>query len=334
VNSLPVISGGISNNGPLCEGDVLNLTAPAIAGVTYDWTGPNGFISVQNQPSITNVNELDHQGFYTLVVTDANGCVSDPVSTLVQVTTLPQAGMAFSNSPLCNGNTLNLSVPEVFGATYSWSGPNGFSSTDRTPVISNVSSPAAGIYSVDVTRNNCTSSLTVDVVIDTIPNTFVIADTTIEEGSELVLFAGGGVLYQWSPATYLSTPLSQTTMFTGAPAGSYMVSVMITDSKGCSAENKVNVTVEPANDIVVTDLFTPNGDGVNETWVIGFLDNVGPYTLQVFTRGGLEVLNSQNYANDWDGTHQNSGKKLPEGTYYYIIRTDVKEYTGAVTIKR
>ena len=334
VNALPVITGGISNNGPLCEGEDLNLTAPAITGVTYDWTGPNGFVSIQNQPSISNVNELDHQGFYTLMVTDANGCVSDPVSTLVQVTTLPQAGMAFSNSPLCNGNTLNLSVPEVFGATYSWSGPNGFSSTDRTPVISNVSSLVAGIYTVDVTRNNCTSSLTVDVVIDTIPNTFVIADTTIEEGSELVLFAGGGVLYLWSPATYLSTPLSQTTMFTGAPAGSYMVSVMITDSKGCSAEEKVNVTVEPANDIVVTDLFTPNGDGVNETWVIGFLDNVGPYTLQVFTRGGLEVLNSQNYTNDWDGTHQNSGKKLPEGTYYYIIRTDVKEFTGAVTIKR
>ena len=40
------------------------------------------------------------------------------------------------------------------------------------------------------------------------------------------------------------------------------------------------------------------------------------------------------YTNDWDGPHDKSGNKLPDGTYYYIIRTDNNEYTGAVTIKR
>jgi gliding motility-associated-like protein len=334
VNALPLITGGITNNGPLCEGEDLLLNAPTISNVTYDWTGPNGFSSNAAVAGIVNVNEFDHQGFYTLVVTDVNGCESLPLSTLVEVNTLPQAGMAFSNGPLCEGSTLNLSVLQVFGATYSWSGPNGFTSNDRTPSIANVSFAEAGIYTVTVSKNNCSTELDISVLVDTIPNTFVVADTTVEVGEELVLFAGGGVIYQWSPATYLSTPNAPTTYFGGAPVGTYTISVLIQDAKGCAVEEKVNVTVEPATGLIVTDLFTPNGDGVNETWVIQFLDNVGPYTLQVFTRGGLEVLNSQNYVNDWDGTHYKSGKKLPEGTYYYIIRTDTKEYTGAVTIKR
>ncbi len=334
VNPLPQISGTISNNGPLCEGEALTLTAAVVAGVTYEWTGPNGFSSNQTTATISNVNEFDQQGFYTLIITDANGCSSLPLSTLVEITSLPQAGMAISNGPLCTGSTLNLSVAEVFGASYSWSGPNGFTSTDRTPSIQAVSAADAGLYSVTVSRNNCQTELDVNVVIDTIPNITVIADTTIQSSDELMLYAAGGIIYQWSPANYLSSPFSPTTIFAGAPAGTYTLTVFIQDAKGCSAEEQVNITVEASDEIVVTDLFTPNGDGVNETWVIEFLDNVGPYTLQVFTRGGLEVLNSQNYSNDWDGTHYKSGKKLPDGTYYYIIRTDNNEYTGAVTIKR
>jgi gliding motility-associated-like protein len=310
------------------------LTAPSVTGVTYEWTGPNGFSSNQQNVTINAVNELDQQGFYTLVVTDANSCSSAPLSTLVEISSLPQAGMAISNGPLCSGATLNLSVAEVFGATYSWSGPNGFISTDRTPILTNVSAAEAGLYTVRVSRNNCQTELDVNVIIDTVPNVTIIADTTIESSDELMLYASGGVIYQWSPANFLSSPFSPTTIFAGAPEGTYTLTVRIQDAKGCSTEEQVNITVEGSDDIVVTDLFTPNGDGVNETWVIEFLDNVGPYTLQVFTRGGLEVLNSQNYTNDWDGTHYNSGKKLPDGTYYYIIRTDNNEYTGAVTIKR
>jgi gliding motility-associated-like protein len=334
VNSLPQISGAISNNGPLCEGENLTLTAPTTAGLTYEWTGPNGYSSTQAVSIVNNVNELDQQGFYTLVVTAANGCSSLPLSTLVEITSLPQAGMAISNGPLCTGSTLNLSVAEVFGVSYSWSGPNGFTSTDRTPSVTPVSAADAGIYTVTVSRNNCQTELDVNVVIDTVPNISVIADTTIESSDELMLYASGGIIYQWSPATFLSSPFSPTTIFAGAPAGTYTLTVFIQDAKGCSAEEQVNITVEASDNIVVTDLFTPNGDGVNETWVIEFLNNVGSYTLQVFSRGGLEVLNSQNYTNDWDGTHYKSGKKLPDGTYYYIIRTDANEYSGAVTIKR
>jgi gliding motility-associated-like protein len=334
VNSLPLISGSISNNGPLCEGDTLFLNAPVLTGVNYQWTGPNGFTDNQQLTGIVNVNEVDHQGFYTLVVLDQNtGCESAPLSTLVQIVSLPQAGMATANGPLCEGNTLNLNVSEVFGATYSWTGPDGFSSSVRNPQINNVSTLNSGTYSVVVERNGCSSTVSVDVNIDSLPNTSVSPDTTIEQGQEIVLYASGGISFQWTPADYLGSPFAPATIFANAPAGTYTLDVAITDTRGCTATEKVTVTVEETTRIRVVDLFTPNGDGVNDTWLIEFLDNIGAYKLQVFSRGGLEVFYSENYTSNWDGTTK-SGKKLPDGTYYYIVKTDSQEFKGAVTIKR
>jgi gliding motility-associated-like protein len=334
VNANPVIA-SVSNNGPLCEGENLIISTPTQNGVDYNWTGPNGFSSNQAQFIVPSVTEVDDQGFYTLTIEDqSNGCISDPVSTLVIVNKLPDPGMAFSNSPLCVGEDLQLSVPEVFGASYSWTGPNGFTSIDRTPVITNVNALAAGTYNVEVTIDSCTTLLEVEVTIDTIPNTSVIPDTTILQGDEIVLYATGGITYQWGPADYLNGTATPTPVFGGAPVGEYVYSVDITSANGCTAQEKVTVTVETRTDIIITDLFTPNGDGVNDTWVIEFLENVEPYTLQVFSRGGLEVYRSENYMSNWDGTQMNSGKNLPDGTYYYLIRTQFREYTGAVTIKR
>ncbi len=335
VNTRPVISGALSNNGPLCEGETLTITAPTLANVNYNWTGPNGFSSTQTTVSIPNVTEVDHQGFYTLTVEDqSNGCSSEPVSTLAVINKLPDPGMAFSNSPLCVGEDLELSVPEVFNAAYSWTGPNGFTSNDRTPILTDVDVSMAGVYNVEVSIDQCTTLLEVEVNIDTLPNTTVIPDTTVLQGDELVLFATGGITYQWSPGTYLSGVATPTPVFSNAPVGTYTYNVEITSANGCSDQQKVTVEVQTRTDIIITDLFTPNNDGVNDTWVIEFLENVEPYTLQVFSRGGLEVYRSENYMNDWDGTLLNSNKQLPDGTYYYLIRTQFREYTGAVTIKR
>jgi gliding motility-associated-like protein len=203
----------------------------------------------------------------------------------------------------------------------------------RNPQINNVSTLNAGTYSVVVERNGCSSTVSVDVNIDSLPNTSVSPDTTIEQGQEIVLYASGGISFQWSPDDYLGSPFAPSTVFANAPAGIYTLDVAITDTRGCTATEKVTVTVEETTRIRVVDLFTPNGDGVNDTWLIEFLDNIGAYKLQVFSRGGLEVFYSENYTSNWDGTTK-SGKKLPDGTYYYIIKTDSQEFKGAVTIKR
>ena len=335
VNALPNID-TIGNNGPLCQGDVLNLTGPTTANVSYLWTGPNGFSSTIQNPSLFGVDESNNQGFYGLVITDnTTGCQSAMSSTLVMITSLPAAGLALNSGPVCQGDSVNLMVASVFGASYSWTGPNGFSSTNRTPTVYNMDSTRAGIYTVDVSVNGCSTTLTTNVQVRTALFTSVTPDTTIELGVPLQLVATGGVLFEWSPPTFLSSTTTATPILTATQTGTFIYSVRITDAQGCSASEKLTVTVIPSNNVLIPDLYTPNADGVNDTWEVDFLQPLSNYTVRIFSRGGLEVWNTTNYQNDWNGTHYKTGKILPDGTYYYMIMlADGTEFKGPVTIKR
>src|SRR5204863_120343 len=101
-------------------------------------------------------------------------CTSAAGTTTVVINPLPATPTASNNGPLCVGATLNLSTAAVAGATYSWSGPNGFTSSLQNPSITNVTAAAAGTYSVTVTQTSttCTSAAgTTTVVINPIPAT-------------------------------------------------------------------------------------------------------------------------------------------------------------------
>ncbi|OFX37699.1 MAG: hypothetical protein A2X08_10060 [Bacteroidetes bacterium GWA2_32_17] len=154
VNPIPAapIAG---NNGPLCEGATLNLTASNIAGATYSWTGPNGFTSSLQNPAIVIVTLAD-AGNYSVTAT-VDGCTSIAGTTIVVVNPIPAAPIVGNNGPLCEGQTLNLTASDVIGATYSWTGPNGFSSSLQNPSIPNVTLAELGDYLVTVTVNGCTS---------------------------------------------------------------------------------------------------------------------------------------------------------------------------------
>jgi len=154
VNPIPAapIAG---NNGPLCEGATLNLTASNIAGATYSWTGPNGFTSSLQNPVIVIVTLAD-AGNYSVTAT-VDGCTSIAGTTIVVVNPIPAAPIVGNNGPLCEGQTLNLTASDVPGATYSWTGPNGFSSSLQNPSIPNVTLAELGDYLVTVTVNGCTS---------------------------------------------------------------------------------------------------------------------------------------------------------------------------------
>jgi PKD repeat protein len=145
------------NNGPICSGSELDLSTPTVAGATYSWTGP-AFTSTQQNPSIPGATTAA-SGTYSVTITDSNGCTSAAGSTTATVNAIPATPTASNNGPICSGGTLTLNTPAVAGASYSWTGPNGFTSTDQNPSIPNATSAAAGTYSVTVTdANGCTSA--------------------------------------------------------------------------------------------------------------------------------------------------------------------------------
>ena len=111
VNPLPSTPTA-SNNGPIIEGDTLNLTASTIAGVTYNWTGPNSFASANQNPSISNATSAA-SGTYLVAVTDSNGCTSAAASTTALVTALRVTAITVRGSDiqvtwLTTGGTTNV----------------------------------------------------------------------------------------------------------------------------------------------------------------------------------------------------------------------------------
>jgi hypothetical protein len=107
-------------------------------------------------------------GTYTLTVVDGSSC-SAQATTNVVINALPTPS-ASSNSPVCEGQTLNLSGLPDGMTSYSWTGPNGYTSSDQNPSINNVTLAAAGTYTLTVIDgSSCSAQATTNVVINALP---------------------------------------------------------------------------------------------------------------------------------------------------------------------
>jgi gliding motility-associated-like protein len=243
VNPIPTTTAG--SNSPICTGVSLNLTAVAsvVPGATYSWTGPNGFTSALQNPTIAAAT-VAAAGSY-IVTVSANGC-SSTNSVVVVVNPVPVTTAA-ANTP-CEGNALNLTAvtSAVPGATYSWTGPNGFTSTIQNPNIPASTMADAGSYTVTVLANGCSSPSTVVAVIKPIPTTTAGSNSPICAGTALNLTAVSSVVpgstYSWTGPNGFTSGLQNPSIpgATVAASGSYTVTVL---AAGCSSPSSVLVVV-------------------------------------------------------------------------------------------
>jgi gliding motility-associated-like protein len=104
----------------------------------------------------------------------------------------------------------------------------------------------------------------------------------------------------------------------------------LTNLGGCTVKDEIFIEVLKAPQ--VPNAFSPNGDGVNDTWRIPYLDTYPGATVDVFNRYGQKVFSSLGYATEWTG--KLNGKALPVGTYYYVInpKNGLEIMNGSVTI--
>ncbi len=155
----PTVPTGIIN--PYCVGDALTIATSPYPGpnVTYIWHTPSGNYTTST-PSLTLPNlTVTDAGPYT-VNYSVNDCLSGTSGTATLVVNPAPAVQVMSNSPVCQGQTLELSVNCTPGAIYEWTGPGGFSSSVCNPVVSNVN-PAlnAGTYTVRKRVGGCWSEI-------------------------------------------------------------------------------------------------------------------------------------------------------------------------------
>ena len=145
VNPIPAMPTA-GNTGPYCTGGTIALSASTVAGATYAWSGPNGFTSASQSPSIPNATAA-MAGPYS-VTASVNGCTSPAGTTSVAVNPIPATPTAGNTGPYYLGDTIRLSASTVAGATYAWTGPNGFASSLQNPTIPSAALAMTGTYSV------------------------------------------------------------------------------------------------------------------------------------------------------------------------------------------
>jgi gliding motility-associated-like protein len=139
-----------------------------------------------------------------------------------------------------------------------------------------------------------------------------------------------GVTALWSPALGLSNP--NVIQPLANPGKEQLYQLTVTSKDGCKASD--TVTVRVIDKLFIPNAFSPNGDGINDTWIIRYLDSSPDAVIQIFDRYGKMILNQTGYNTPWDGTYR--GVPLPVGVYYYVLdlRNGGTISTGSVTLIR
>ncbi len=242
-----------------------------------------------------------------------NGC--DSTVTLV-LTIKPLEEMIISdNGPLCEGETLVLNLDNApDNATFLWSGPNNFSSTEQNPSISQVKVGNKGTYSVKIKINQFETDG---------PSTNVVVNPIKRSSQEVEIPEG---------ETYLFDEMEIT------QPGTYQQ--VYNASNGCDSIVTINLSysIKHYPILIPEEIITPNGDGTFDKWYIKNVEAYERVTAYIYDRFGKLILKIENYNNEdaaWDGK-DSYGQNLPSTDYWYLIYApeDDKYYRGHVSLIR
>lgn len=301
----------------------------ASGGSSFQWTGPNGFTSTKQHPVIPKVKYSD-AGVYKVVVSTAGGCANSD-STNLDI--YPAATAVIGNNvTICEGKSTTLAAGG--GTRYRWTPQAGLSNdTIPNPVASPIDDTR---YTVTVfSEYGCSDTASVMVTVIKKPVANAGPDKKTRPGRPITLngsVKGNDVTYSWSPS--LDMLYNQSLQPSVSPGADTRYTLQVISNIGCGTSTD-EVFVRVFDKILIPNAFSPNGDGVNDTWVIEPLELFDESVTQVYNRYGHLVYSSNGYAKAWDGTQ--NGKPVPSGNYYYVIdlRTNNEpKLTGSVFIVR
>lgn len=310
----------LSSNSPLCTDDTLKLYADSSTGnVLYSWAGPNGFSSSANDTQIVNAG-IVHTGWYSMTV-NLNGCTYTD-STYATIYQTPSAPVLSYNNPLCVGDTLYLDANSlVGGVTYSWTGPNNFSSTTKNPTITTAQLSNTGNYTATVNYNGCNSpASTLNVTIKPVP--FVVISTpsdTICDGTNVTYIAipanaSNNISYTWKvnaqPQVGTGSSFSTSTL-----NNNDIVLCEMTDNAQCAApvtdqSNQIKMTVLPWLAPSVSIATSPTGVIIPWDYVqfTATPTNAGNNPQYQWKRNGQNIIGATSYI--WSANNLNDNDTI------------------------
>lgn len=320
-----VIDGTATSLPSLCSPATGEITVTATAGlapITYSVAGR----PFQSSGVFTGLPAGNHD----VVIRDATGCTKILPVTVGLTNNLSLQIMP--DTTICEGSSFTARVSSNATA-FSWSPTTGVSDpTIMEPLLQPLQSR---LYELTASFGTCTRKDSLMVTVNPSPDVHAGVDRIIIAGDVIRMNATA------APGSYLWTPSTALTSATilnpeAAPLATTQYSLQVTDAQGCTASDDMLITVFP-NCVKPMEAFTPNGDGINDVWMVTNGNCTRSIDVRVFNRYGSTVFSATGYNNNWDGKYK--GDQLPDGTYYYVITlhlvsgksTSVK---GNVTILR
>ena len=249
-----ILPGNANNTGPYCVGETIDLTVNYQAGGTYQWTGPNGYSSNTQNPTLTNCT-LDMAGIYTCVTTVGGETTSG--ATTVVIYAQPIAD--FNATSVCVGNATQFtstSTTDPAGqniASYQWDFGDGQTSTVQNHTHTYA---AAGTYEATLTVSNgnglCSDEITKTVTVHAMPAPTATANPYSVQFAGVSTLTGnagvgGSFTYHWEPASMVTDPNSQTTQ-TVPLTETQVYTLTVTNTEGgCSSTTTVTVSMDGSN---------------------------------------------------------------------------------------
>lgn len=344
--SPPAVAGTITGGGVFCGVPATGtLTLAGYSGTISGWisstTSGASWTPIANTTDTENYTALPVTTWYTAIV-QSGGCPADTANIeIVDVAPNTVAGAISPSATVCSGTNLDsVMLSGNIGSVLGWlSSTDGgltwlpVANTTTTLIYSGLTVNTT--YTAIVQSGSCSIDTAASATISILPPFPVFAgnDTSINAGQTLVLNGTGSGTPIWTPGATLSS----TTVYspTAAPVTTTTYVLTVTDINGCMNSDAITVTViQPSFNGMVSNLFTPNGDGVNDNWYVEGILNFPENEVFVYNIYGNQVYSKKSYTNDWQGTY--NGSELPDGTYFYVIRLDSpsRVIKGSVDILR
>ena len=309
-----------------CPNHIINLSATASGGVppyNFFWTPGGSGASVNVIPTQTTA-------YY---ITAADGCGNTTTDSVTATVNYTPVGLSLPNDTALTCPNLTHNVPveatptDGFGPfIYDW----GSTSTDTTSLVNVSVNTDQSIYSVVTDFCGFTATDTMDISF--LPYTplsvtlLPVDSTCANENVSLLATALDGIAphsFSWSEGS-TGSPI----LFSSPIIGENNITVTVTDE--CSLQETADIIVNIMScAVIVSNIFTPNGDGINDYFSIQGIQYFPNNHLTVLNRWGRKVFEKDTYQNDWDG------KDLSEGVYFYTLELNNSANTihkGAITL--
>ncbi len=304
-----------------CNSKTVHFDNNSSGGFSYSWnfgvaTDPAD-TSSQFEPTYT----YPDTGVYyvTLVVNRGTTC-PDSITRAVKIFPTYKADFSFDGLH-CPGSPVQFT--DLSEATYkpvtewNWSFGDSTFSTDQNPVHIYDTGHAYNVTLISKSIKGCTDTITKQIDIEKF-KPFAGNDTIIVKGEYINFKASGGVVYTWTPGTFLNNTNVNNPTGYYPDTGRISYVVHIISANNCEGNDTVNVQIVGQASVFVPSGFTPNGDGLNDILRpigIGFR-NVNYF--RVFNRWGQQVYFSSRFKIGWDGNNE-GGRAADVGTYFWVL---------------